>query len=367
MNKNVIIGILVVLVILGGGYALLNNKPANVATYTPTTDNTANTTPTPNPQPTPVVPPKPDAPVVETGIDPSVSSSTALFTGTVKPNGAFTTYWFEYGETTALGNRSISQQIGSGFSTLSTPAYITGLKANTAYYFRLSAKNRFATVNGSTYSFQTNNTPPVPGRAPTTRTNSASDITRTTATVHGSVNPNGSDASYWFEYGTDTNLGNVTSFQGTNNGNSSMSVSASLSGLNPLMKYYFRLNAQNQYGTVNGSILSFTTSGPAAPTSPSVNTTSPSSITNSGATVNGRINPNGADTNYWFEYSTDSLLGSLIGSGTSIQTIPAGNSNVNVNASLINLSNNTKYYYRLVGRNAYGTVNGSIMSFKTKN
>jgi hypothetical protein len=87
--------------------------------------------------PAPVLVLKPDAPVVVTGTNPAVSSSTAIVTGQVKPNGAFTTYWFEYGETTALGSRTVSQQIGSGYALLSTPAFITGLKANTLYYFRL--------------------------------------------------------------------------------------------------------------------------------------------------------------------------------------------------------------------------------------
>ena len=185
--------------------------------------------------------------------------------------------------------------------------------------------------------------------------------------LNGGVNPNGSQASYWFEYGKSTGLGNVTTYLETNNGSSMMSVSAGLSGLEPLTKYYFRMNAQNAYGTVNGSILSFTTTGPALPTAPLVSTVQASGITSSKAVLSGRINTNGSESTYWFEYSQDSLLGSLIGGGTPIQTLGAGNSSVNVTGNLSSLNNNTKYYYRLVARNSYGVTQGSILSFRTRN
>jgi hypothetical protein len=127
------------------------------------------------------------------------------------------------------------------------------------------------------------------------------------------------------------------------------------------------MNAQNQYGTVNGSTLNFTTTGPVAPSSPIVSTTNASSITTSGATLSGRINPNGAETTYYFEYGQNPLLDNPIGGRTSAQILNVGNSNVNVTGNLSSLNKNTKYYYRLVGKNSYGTINGSILSFKTKN
>lgn len=341
-------------IVIGGGYYLLKNKASNDTGTTTTSKPTTSTS-------------KPDAPVVETGASSFVSSSTVVVNGKVKPNGASTSYWFEYGETTGLGNRTVSQQVGSGYTSTPTPAYITGLRANTVYYFRLSAKNSLGTVNGGTLTFKTNNNPPLPGLAPTTSTSSASNVSRTAANVNGSVNPNGWQTSYWFEYGKDNNLGFVTAFQSAGNGNSSINVSMSLSGLEAQTRYYFRLNAQNQYGTINGAILNFTTNGPAYPSAPSVTTTSASNITTSGAKLNGRVNPNGADTNYWFEYSQDSLLGTLIGNGSPIQTLNAGDSSVNVEQNITGLAKNTRYYYHLVGRNSYGTVTGSIVSFKTQN
>ncbi|MFA5777920.1 MAG: hypothetical protein WC870_00290 [Candidatus Paceibacterota bacterium] len=359
MNKNIIIGLLGgIIVILGvlffifGGNIKDQGDNALPADDSSTTDPLVGTTP--------------QAPTVKTSVDYSASISTAMVNGKVRPNGAATTYWFEYGETASLGNKTILQDIGSGFSLVSTPAYIMGLKANTTYYFRLSAKNRFATVNGATYTLTTNYTPVPSGSMPTSHTLSATDIFNTSANLRGQINPNQAETNYWFEYGKDINFGRSTVLQRLAGGNTTVSVSSSISGLSPSTKYYFRLNAQNQYGTVNGTILNFTTAGPVVPSAPSVNTNSASSVTTTSVTFNGSINPNNAETTYWFEYSENSSLSSLIGSSSS-QLLAGGNSNMSVSTNITGLNRGTRYYYRLMGRNQYGTVAGDIVSFRTKN
>ncbi len=138
-----------------------------------------------------------------------------------------------------------------------------------------------------------------------------------------------------------------------------------MSLLEPLTRYYFRLNAQNQYGTRNGSILNFTTSGPANADAPSVTTNPASNITTTSARLNGRIDPNRADTTYWFEYSQDSLLGTLIGNTSPVQNLDSNDRTTNVSRDISALARDTRYYYRLVARNSEGTVNGSILSFTT--
>lgn len=369
MNKNLIIGLLVAIVLLGGGYYLWNKTQTGSNNQMATSTTEGGSNPSYNSSNSPTLTPTPSsaaAPAVESDPNVVTSNFTAIVTGRVTPNGAPTTYWYEYGESTALSNRTSAQSIGSGFTAIPSPGYITGLHANTLYYFRLSAKNRYGTVNGTTKSFGTNNNPAPQGTAPTTKTDTASDISRTTANLNGHVNPNGSDASYWFEYGSDANLGFITAFQSAGNGTASMPVAISLSNLNPLTKYYFRLNAQNQFGTVNGAIQSFTTKGPAAPGVPTVDTTPATSVATSSATLNGRLNPNGASTSYWFEYSEDSFLGSILGTLTASQTVSQDASTVSVSADATGLQHNTKYFYRLVGRNQYGTVRGDTVSFTTK-
>lgn len=245
MNKNILIGVVAV-IILGGIVIYAVNR-------TPAVETPPDTTP-------PVTIPKPGAPIVTTATVVSPTASTAVVSGKVYPNGSFTSYWFEYGVNPNDTNRSSAQMIGSGYANIPTPAYITGLNSNTKYYFRLVAENSYGKVAGVQYAFQTTlATPPAQGNAPTTKTTPATTIERTTADVNGTVNSNGSQTTFWFEYGDSANLGSVTALQSTN-GAGVMNVSASLSDLHAQTKYWFRLNAQNQYGTINGSVLNFKTS-----------------------------------------------------------------------------------------------------------
>lgn len=362
MNKNLVIGlgIALVIVLIAGGVAVYNG---NMNEGSPTATSTPQGTDPENPgSPTGR---QASAPIVTTDQGPAPSNSTAVVTGKVVPNGAQTSYWYEYGPTNALGTRTNSQGIGSGFAQINAPAYITGLSANTTYYYRLSAQNAFGTVNGAMYSFATNNNPPPVVKAPTARTDPADNIERTTAVARGSVNPGSVQTSYWFEYGETNDLGGVTAFQSAGNGNAAVAASASLSDLKPMTEYFYRLNAQNQFGTVNGSILSFTTDGPAASGQPSADTTAASNINRTSATLNGRVNPNGAQTSYWFEYSADSLLGSILGSTSRTQVVGAGRADIAASANVNNLGAGTRYFYRLVAENSHGTVRGDIVEFTT--
>ena len=362
MNQNVIIGIVVVLVLLGGGYFLLTMNPATdgttATTTPPTTDGGTTVTPPPA-QPTA------GAPAVVTDSGAAPSNSTVVVTGKVTPNGAPTSYRYEYGETTALGARTASQGIGSGWAAIPSPGYITGLRANTLYYFRLTAQNSFGTVNGSIYSFSTNSNPPPQGNPPAVSANAATDVERTTATLNARVNPRGSQTTYWFEYGTDANFGSVTSLQSAGNGSALTAVSASLSGLSPATKYFFRVNAQNQFGTVNGPTQNFTTKGPVL-SAPAATTRAANNVGTTTATLRGIVDPNGAETSYWFEYSSDSLLGSLLLRTTARVSAGAGTNPDSVEADVTGLNSNTTYYFRIVAQNNQGTVRGDKLSFKTK-
>lgn len=270
MDKNILIGGLIVLVLVLGGYMLLGGGGFS-GVPTPTPPGTPSPAPSPGGTPTP--PPVVRAPTVETHTNAVVSNSTAVVTGRVTPNGAATIYWYEYGATTALGQRTNEQSIGSGYSAIPTPGYITGLSANTTYYVRLSAANSVGTVNGTTWSFKTNTNPPPQGSAPAATTQAASDVERTSAQLNARVDANGSQTTYWFEWGESTTFGRVTSLQSAGNGTAPVNVSASLSGLEPRTRYYFRINAQNQFGTVNGARATFMTKGPAATSTIDINVT----------------------------------------------------------------------------------------------
>ncbi|HEY4518119.1 MAG TPA: hypothetical protein VJG48_00660, partial [Candidatus Paceibacterota bacterium] len=311
-------------------------------------------------------PPKAGAPVVATNKNAIPTDTTVVLTGVVNPNGAFTSYWYDYGTTQEMTKVSATQMLGSGFVNLSAPVYITGLTKDTTYYFRLNAKNEFGQVSDGQYSFVTTQgyQPPV-GSAPTVKTITASGITASTANLDGQVTPNKSVTQFWFEYGTTANLGNTTNLVSVGDGTVVVPASASLTGLAPATTYY-RINAQNQFGTVNGSILTFKT-GPAISVVTTVKTNPASKVGATTATVHGSVNPGGIETTYWFEYGPGVLEGELLSMRvTTKKSVGNGSGTVEVSSDLSDLKPNTTYPFRLVARNSRGTVIGDWLSFKTK-
>ncbi|MDO8518466.1 MAG: hypothetical protein Q7S26_04230 [bacterium] len=367
-NTTAIIGGVVAVVLVGGIIFYSMGAVNPFSTQTPsTTDvtNTGTTGQTTSSSPTQT----PGAPAAVTNATVVYSDTTAVVVGTVTPNGAFASYWYEYGTTGNLGNKTENQSIGSGYASIPAPGYILGLAKDTSYYFRLVAQNQYGTATGLQYTFHTTvGTPPPVGSAPTIQTSAANGITRTTATVNGEVLPNRASTTYWFEYGKTTNLGAVTTLQSVGNGTATLPASAVLLGLDPTTTYYFRIDAQNQFGTRNGTILTFKTTGPAtvAPATPSVTTGSADKLTSSGATLHGTVVPNGADTKYWFEYGTDSLFGLALLRTTSHVSAGAGTVVVPIDTAITNLKTKTTYYFRIVAQNNLGITKGGSASFKTK-
>jgi hypothetical protein len=86
----------------------------------------------------------------------------ATLAGTVNPNGAATTVWFEWGTTTALGNVTPQQPIASGTSAVPYSVSISGLTSNNTYYYRVDASNSAGSSTGSSLQFTTLSTLPRP-------------------------------------------------------------------------------------------------------------------------------------------------------------------------------------------------------------
>lgn len=94
---------------------------------------------------------------------------------------------------------------------------------------------------------------------PSATTGSASSVGTTTATLNGTVNPNGSDSSYYFEYGTTTAYGSATPVTSAGSGNGDIPVSADVIGLVDGTTYHFRMVATNNAGTIFGQDATFDT------------------------------------------------------------------------------------------------------------
>jgi hypothetical protein len=85
----------------------------------------------------------------------SVGAAAAELNGAVDPNQEPTTYFFEYGTTTAYGARTPDAGPLNGNAAKSVSATVTGLAAGTTYHFRLVARNASGTATGSDLTFTT--------------------------------------------------------------------------------------------------------------------------------------------------------------------------------------------------------------------
>ncbi len=197
-----------------------------------------------------------------------LTQTSATISGITNPNGLSTFYWFEYGDSPLLGNTTETSNAGGGKVNTTVTSHISGLEADTTYYYRFDTQNGYGTANGNILSFTTNPKTPLPpptGKAPTATTDNANGVTKSSAVLHGQVNPNGSQTTYYFEYGKSTlfgifNLDQKTDAKSAGAGKAVVSTSANLSGLDPNSTYYYRLITNNTFGTDRGAIFSFTTS-----------------------------------------------------------------------------------------------------------
>lgn len=186
------------------------------------------------------------------------------------------------------------------------------------------------------------------------------------ATFSGTVNPNGAETAYRFEYVDDANF-QVTGFTNASrvpiadasvgHGDSPVSVEQETPHhLVPGTLYHVRLVAKRVFGTVE------TVAGPLTFTTP---TSAPSfqvaaTAGEEDATLRAAINPEGqAVSGYHFEWGTTDAYGN---SSPSVG-LPAGSAPVAVSAVLSGLTPGQTYHYRLLATNATGTTTGTDGTF----
>lgn len=94
--------------------------------------------------------------------------------------------------------------------------------------------------------------------APEAITGAAENVQATQATIRGQVNPRGLSCNYTIEYGQGT-YSNSSSVASAGSGQGFSNVSTTLTGLQPLGRYQYRIKATNAYGTAYGKEGTFTT------------------------------------------------------------------------------------------------------------
>ena len=93
------------------------------------------------------------------------------------------------------------------------------------------------------------NLPPAP---PTVDNTSTGSVTSESAVLRASINPNGEDTTYHFEYGTSTSYGASTPEVDIGSGQIDQAVTQDVTGLHPNTTYHFRVVAHNVTGTTPG-------------------------------------------------------------------------------------------------------------------
>ena len=296
-------------------------------------------------------------PAATTDPESSVTATSATLNGRVNPNGASTTCYFDYGTTPSFGQRSASDNAGSGSSAISVSIPVTGLTSETVYYFRMVASNQNGVAYGATETLTTLGDP----KPPTVLTADATNILWQSATLQGSVNPNGAASSFYFEYGTiSAPYTSRTAPQSAGSGMDPQSVSAAVTGLTSATTYTFRLCATNEYGLSQCIAKSFLTGTPDAPdfgsAAPSI-----SGITANSAIFTCTFSPSGSSADAWFEYGTSMTMDTH----SAPQSFPATYSNQLLTLSVTDLAPQTTYFLRGAATNAAGSAQSAFTSFTT--
>jgi hypothetical protein len=193
-----------------------------------------------------------NSPTTQT-LDPTVITATSgTLNGTVNPNGLATTYYFDWGTTTAYGNTTSALSAGSGNSNVSESATISGLTTGTTYHYRIRASNSEGTSTGNDLTL-------TPGMI-IISTTSVSSVTETTASSGGNISADGGSAVTARGVCWSTSVSPTISDSHTTDGNGTGSFSSSITGLTGNTNYYLRAYATNSNGTAYGYLQNFTTS-----------------------------------------------------------------------------------------------------------
>jgi hypothetical protein len=98
-------------------------------------------------------------PGVSTGAADSVSYGSATLTGSIDPRGSATSYYFQYGPTSAYGAQTPAAAAGAGTSTVKVAVPVGELQPITTYHYRLIAVNAAGAAAGAGRTFATAKVP----------------------------------------------------------------------------------------------------------------------------------------------------------------------------------------------------------------
>jgi len=307
-----------------------------------------------------------DKPEVTTRSATNVQVDEARLRGEVDPNGDDTEVWFEWGEGFfSLDNDTPRMDVGDGNSIVDFDEVIDNLDENDTYYFRAVARNSHGTDYGQTLNFRTGDDG---GNGPEILDVDVNNIDEDSARLICEVDPNGEDTDVWFEWDEDEDdldrgRGEETNETTVDGNESSEEVRRTITGLDEDTRYFFKCFAENRDGDDESRIHDFETDrNGGSSNGPDVATRSATDVGSTSARLNGDVDPNGENTDVWFEWGTSR---SSLTRDTDEQDVGDGTRERDFDERISGLSPNTTYYFRAVAESRDGRDRGSILSFRT--
>ena len=217
-------------------------------------------------------------------------------------------------------------------------------------------------------------TPPAP------KTDAQSEVRYSRATLNGDLNPEGvaGGLDFYFSYNTGASCtGPASATTPLDNGgssaagSSSVSESATVTGLQPSTEYAFCFVAENGNGPTYGPAVTFTTASTLQAFAPTVDGESAANVTPFDAMLEARVTPENQASSWHFELAEKASGQTLespesVGSGTLAGSLEEQAISANIDHTVGGeLKPASTYYYRVFVSNASGSIEGPVQSFQT--
>ena len=200
---------------------------------------------------------------------------------------------------------------------------------------------------------------------PTATTSTATSVGSASATLNGSVNPNSTTTTVYFDYGLSASyLNSTVTYGSVGNGSSDVLISKPIPGLTCNTQYFFRARAANSATPTNGQVFSFTTNACQQTTAPTATALAVSPVSGTSVILNGIVTNDGGATILERRFDWGANCISDISGGPCPQGISVSGGG-SFSYLLSGLTPNTTYPYRAWARNSAGWSVPVAQSFTT--
>jgi hypothetical protein len=293
------------------------------------------------------------------GSDGNITASTGTTVtvgGGVYSNKLSTSAYIQYGTTTNYGSQTSAMSVTDDNGASAWSQSLTGLTADTTYDYRIVATNADGTTYGYNSTFTT-------AGAPDDATISSSPAAGTSSSTvsesfNGTVNDQGGSSGTWYiEYGTTTSYGSQTTAQSLS-GTTDISITPTITGLQPDTTYHYKLVAQNSVGIASTSDQTFTTVNLPS-TSACSDPTFNGDYISCSATVDTYGEPSAT---YYVEWGHTTAYGTQ-----STPSALSGSASQTITPDLSGFVSNTTYHMAVVVSTEYGSAVSADLQFTTPN